>query len=130
MGQSQERARALVQAEMDRQDLMWGEVNERADIAERQLMRAGMAQLVALDYRQRGYPCPFAAIGVAARHFYPPDWSGFRDYGSDIANLVVAAAFIQQEIARKLRAGEDTTRLSRDAAAQPYLADQPKLIEP
>jgi hypothetical protein len=44
---------------------------------------------------------------------YPETWSGFRSYGGDIPNIVVAVAFMMQEIKRLLMAGEDYTRLPR-----------------
>jgi hypothetical protein len=118
-------ATALIDAEVDRQDRMWGPENERADVSNRELMHAAMAYLAALNLRQEGDPRAFIDVPLS----FPKGWSGFRNYGSDIANLVVATAFLHQEIARKLRAGEDHTRLSRDAASQPYTADQPKVIE-
>lgn len=119
------RADELVAREIDRQDVMWGTANERADISNGQLMHAGMAQLDALYARHAGQANAFSEVPS----IYPRDWSGFRDYGSDIANLVVAAAFIRQEIKRKLLAGEDTTRTSRNKDTQPFLADQPKTID-
>lgn len=48
-----------------------------------------------------------------------------QDYGSDVANLAVAAAYIRQEIKRLIAHGADTTRTSRDPATQPYTGDQP-----
>ncbi|MEE9481910.1 hypothetical protein [Methylobacterium ajmalii] len=116
------RAEQLVADEVLRQVAMWGPNNERSDVDQGELMRAGMAQLVCLGARQSGNPQAFDKLpGI-----YPRTWSGFRDYGSDIANLVVAAAFIQQEIARKLLLGEDATRLPRDRTTQPYYGAQPK----
>jgi hypothetical protein len=117
-------ADTLIFQEIDRQDAMWGVTNNRADTKDGQLMLAGMAQLDALFDRLNGEPDAFAS----APEIYPPDWSGFRDYGSDVANLVVAAAFIRQEIQRKIAAGEDTHRKSRDPVQQPYAKDQPATI--
>lgn len=110
----------LIAAEIARQDEMWGVANERADTKDGQLMRAGIAQLDALFARQSGDTTAFDFPLWP----YPEDWSGFRDYGSDVANLVVAVAFLRQEIKRKIAAGEDTTRTSRQTS-QPYLKDQP-----
>lgn len=111
----------IVSSEVARQDAMWGRVNERADISKGQLLSAGLAQLVALQERRDGEP---DAFGTPPTEF-PPDWSGFRDYGSDVANLAVAAAFIRQEMKRLIAAGADTTRKSRDPVAQPFTKDQP-----
>lgn len=88
---------------------------------EGQLLRAGLAQLEALLLRRDGEADAFGA----APNIYPADWSGFRDYGSDVANLAVAAAYIRQEIKRLIAQGADTTRTSRDPATQPYTGDQP-----
>jgi hypothetical protein len=107
-------ANRKVQAEMERQNRMWG--IGRDDHANGELMFAAMAQLDELSIKQDGVTDAFSEPHV----LFPENWSGFRDYGSDVANLVVAAAWIQQEIARKLRAGEDDTRTSRDPEAQPY----------
>ncbi len=82
-----------------------------------------MAQLDALFDRQNNEPGAFDS----PPEIFPQDWSGFRDYGSDVANLVVAVAFLTQEIKRKLIAGEDHTRLAR-TAQQTFAADAP-LIE-
>lgn len=112
----------LIAAEVAKQDAMWGVANERADTSKGQLLHAGMAQLDALYDRQNHNEAdPFGAPPA----IYPPDWSGFRDYGSDVANLVVAVAFLRQEIKRKIANGEDTTRTSRNPATQPYTGDQP-----
>lgn len=113
---SQVQALMAVQDEMIRQNRMWGPTSERSDVAQGQLMRAGMAQLVSLGARQNGNELAF----VVTPGIYPQDWSGFRDYGSDVANLAVAAAFLLQEMARKIQAGEDRTRLSRNPETQPF----------
>jgi hypothetical protein len=101
----------LISAELAKQNQMWGRLNERADISKNQLMHAGMAQLDALFDRHYGVEDAFSEPPM----IYPEDWSGFRDYGSDVANLVVAVAFLTQEIKRKILAGEDITRLTRGA---------------
>jgi hypothetical protein len=105
----------LIAKEIARQDEMWGKSNERADVSHGELMRAGMAQLGALLARQVGGKNAFeTAPGI-----YPADWHGFRDYGSDIANLVVAVAFLRQEIKRKLNADESFERTSRKPGQVP-----------
>ena len=101
----------LVSAELAKQNQMWGRMNERADTSQGQLFHAGIAHIDALFDRQNGEPDAFDSPPAV----YPEDWSGFRDYGSDIANLVVAVAFFTQEIKRKLINGEDFTRLARGA---------------
>jgi len=115
----------LIFAEILKQDKMWGDANERADASQGQLLRAAIAQQYALLARQMGHDNAFDNPST----IYPADWSGFRDYGSDVANLVVAVAFLRQEIKRKIAAGESTERLARNTATQPYLADQPNQIE-
>jgi len=117
------KADELIAGEIARQDAMWGVSNERADTTSGQLMQAGMAQLDALYERQQGYD-GFKNVP----DIYPEGWAGFRDYGSDVANLVVAAAFIRQEIKRKIANGEDTTRASRNPQTQPFGTDQPKVL--
>ncbi len=124
-------AQELIAAEVARQDRMWGLSNERADVSKCQMQDAAMAQLGLLHYKRNPEEVGIAndAPLVSAREFYyPEDWDSFRDYGSDIANLVVAAAYIQQEIKRKLALGENTMRSSRTT---PYEgADQPAVQEP
>ncbi len=111
---------ALVAAEMEGQDRMWGPTNERADATKGQLMHAAMAQLSGLDVKLET-----GAFPPEPPTIYPQGWAGFRDYGSNVANLVVAVAFLSQEIKRRLIAREDTTRLSRDQAKQAFGTDQP-----
>lgn len=113
-------AQDAYEGELARQDRMWGEINQRADISNRQLLRAGAASLDA------------AMVGplTLTPDIYPKDWSGFRDYGSEFSNLGVAVAFLIQRMRQLVRDGESTFRSSRDVATQPYLADQPAVIEP
>lgn len=120
---------SLIAAEIGRQDRMWGETNDRADISKGQLFHAAQAQILFLDLLAAGNSKEDAVM-ICLEQVYPPDWSGFRDYGSGIANLVVAAAYLRQEIVRRIRNGESTFRSSRDPVAQPYTADQPNVIEP
>lgn len=115
------KADELIAGEITRQDKMWGAANERADSTKGQLFDAGLSQALALKQRQLGVPDAFDRPGP----FYPVDWSGFRDYGSDVANIVVVIAFLRQEVKRKIANGEDTTRKSRNVEAQPYSGDQP-----
>ncbi|WP_315729925.1 hypothetical protein [Bradyrhizobium sp. SZCCHNRI2010] len=106
----------LIATEIAKQDAMWGKLNERAATGHGELMHAGMAQLDALFDRQNGGGDDAFS---EAPMIYPENWSGFRDYGSDVANLVVAIAFLRQEVKRKLLNGEDYTRTSR-RPDQPY----------
>jgi hypothetical protein len=101
----------LIATEIAKQDELWGKLNERPDTSKGQLMRAGMAQLDALYDRHNGAEDSFDPND--APMIYPEDWSGFRDYGSDMANLVVTKSFLPQEVKRKLLNGEDHTRLAR-----------------
>lgn len=106
-----EMADELIATEVAIQDKMWGDANDRADATNNQLMAAAMAQLVLTSAKVEGEPVDVALkLGAS---FYPQNWSGFRDYQSNIANLVVAAAFIRSEIKRRLLLGEDTTRSKR-----------------
>lgn len=119
-------ADALIADEIARQDKMWGVANERADSELGQLAQAAAAQLMAIVRMGWNTANMRAVIFDDARaEFYPGDWSGFRDYGSDVANLVVAAAYIRQEIKRRIAKGESTHRTSRNPQTQPYTGDQP-----
>ena len=116
----------LIAAEIARQGRMWGV--ERDDTTQGELQQAAFAQLDFLRRRQRG---DHDALVVANFAYYPASWCGFRDYGSDVANLVVAVAYLRNEIARKIRAGESTERTSRNVVEQPYCElNQPNVIEP
>lgn len=99
----------LLTAELAKQNQMWGHLNERADVSQDQLLHAGIAQLDALFDRLNGDPTAFDEAPAV----YPIDWSGFRDYGSNVANIIVAAAFLLQDAKRRILNGEDTTRTSR-----------------
>jgi hypothetical protein len=63
------------------------------------------------------------AVEVAVNAFYPDNWTGFRNYGVTY-NLVVAAAFLRNEIARRVSLGHDYSRAPR-AAAEVYTGDLP-----
>lgn len=117
-----EEADKLIAAEIAGQDKMWGTANDRADVSGGQMLAAALAQSHALHARRvDGTPIDYRSPPA----IYPADWGGFRDYGSDIANLVVAAAYLRQEIKRLIANGEPMTRLTRDQATQPFTADQP-----
>ncbi|WP_316207526.1 hypothetical protein [Bradyrhizobium sp. SZCCHNR3118] len=100
----------LIADEIAKQDAMWGKLNERADTSKGQLLHAAMGQMDAVWARQQG-----DGDGAFAQppSIYPTDWSGFRSYGADIPNIVVAVAFLRQEIKRKLMNDEDYERLAR-----------------
>lgn len=108
------KAEELIAAEVERQADMWGSGNGRADVSNGQLHRAAIAQLISLFDKQCGIDIK-NAFDKEDSFWFPQEWSVLHDYGSDIANLVVAAAYITQEIRRKLRAGEDTTRTAPEA---------------
>lgn len=116
-----EKADALIATEVAIQDRMWGEANERADAANSELMSAGRAQLDFLDLKLKGVNAD-DALATIRDSVYPPGWDGLRDYGSNVANLVVAAAFIRSEIKRRIVIGEDTVRAKR---GEPYKAGNP-----
>jgi hypothetical protein len=107
----------IIANEVKIQNAMWQREEDRpiTDNAGGELVLASVSQLIALLDKQHGCTSEeaFGSSGTALQAFYPTGWSGFRDYGSDIANLAVAAAFLRGEIARKLRLGEDTTRAAR-----------------
>lgn len=106
----------LIATEVAIQDKMWGGANERADSTEGQLLAAAVAQASAVWAANTMPNEPGGREGafeVAKDNYYPKDWDGFRDYGSDVANLVVVAAFIRSEIKRRVLLGEDTTRTKR-----------------
>lgn len=111
----------IIASEVSRQDAMWGRSNDRADSSKGQLLQAGIASAIATEARRGGFENAFDGPPPV----YPRDWSGFRDYGSDVANLAVAAAYLRQEIKRLIANGAPTHRLSRDPVAQPYTGDQP-----
>lgn len=118
---SLQHAALLAFGELGRQVAMWGAENERADATKGQMMMAAMAQLRYLDTRRMRGNVDVLCLKCAKDEYYPMDWSGFRDYGSDVANLAVAAAYLISEMARKIRNGESTERLSRrpDQAYKP-----------
>jgi hypothetical protein len=124
--QAERLADELITAELAKQNQMWGRSSQRSDAANGELMFAGMAQLDAVYLRQLGSAEAFEE----APEIFPENWSGFRSYGADIPNIVVAISFLTQEVKRKLMNGEDYTRTSR-TADQPYVAETglPNTIE-
>lgn len=104
----------MITAELALQSQMWGPNNERADISQGQLFGAGYAMFNALKDRRERKVDAFYAIPET----YPKDWSGFRDYGTDIPNSVVGICFMIQEAKRLLMDGVDPTRLPRRADQQ------------
>jgi hypothetical protein len=114
------KADELIAKEVAGQDKMWGVANERTDSNDGQLLLAGTSQALALIDRRQGDEDAFES----PPDIYPVDWSGFRDYGSDVANIVVAIAFLRQEAKRLIASGADTTRKSRQPT-QVYTGDQP-----
>ena len=121
----------LISREVGVQDQMWGVANERADATEGQMVRAAVAQATIVGYHDAVKHDPdeeFVSedelIDGIKEDIYPKGWTGFRNYGSDVANLVVAAAYLRSEIKRRLAAGEDYTRTKR---GEPYRGDQPAM---
>lgn len=106
------KADELIAGEVAIQDKMWGIGNDRADAVKGQMQDSAMAQIGVVALKRQGVSSE-VAVRLCYDDFYPKDWDGFRDYGSDVANLVVAAAYLRNEIKRKIGAGEDTTRLKR-----------------
>lgn len=107
------KARELIAAEVAIQNRMWESDNARADYKNGELMSAAMASLDLVALKEIGKLESHTAVKIAQDDFYPANWSGFRDYGSKIANLVVAAAFIENQIKLALFDGEDFTRAKR-----------------
>jgi hypothetical protein len=105
----------LVTAELAKSSGMWGGANERSDVANGELFCAGLGQLDAIFDRRNGEEDAFDSPPMV----WPEGWSGFRSYGEDIPNIVVAIAYLTNEVKRLLLAGEDYTRLER-RADQPY----------
>ena len=107
----------LITAELSKAKAMWGSSSERSDVSKGQLFHAAMAQQDALWARQLGDARAFDEPPT----IFPEDWSGFRNYGSDIANIVVSISYLTHEVVRKLMNGEDYTRSSRtpDQAYRP-----------
>jgi hypothetical protein len=119
----------LIKEEIDIQARMWGDVSEQ-NRQHRELLHAGLAQLVLLNAKLNGASAEIAH--EAGLEYYPIDWEGFRDYGSNIANLVVAAAFIRNEIKRRVLLEEETTRTKRDEpykGALPYVSAEQAAAE-
>lgn len=116
-------ARGLIDSEVATQAKMWGSDNSRADCMGGELLQGAMSsQLLTLVKADPGFGgSPQEAENIAREMFYPKNWSGFRDYG-DTYNLVVAAAFLENEIARRIANGDDYSRKPR-APEQAYKAE-------
>lgn len=114
--QAAAQARLIIATEVSKQNAMWGDANDRADISKGQLLGAASAQLMAVwsaNFEpEMGRENSFALAGT---ELFPRDWGGFRDYGSDIANLAVVGAYVENEIKRRLLNGESTYRAPRRA---------------
>jgi hypothetical protein len=124
-------ADTLIATEVAVQDRMWGDANERADSVDNQLIAAAQAQLQLTSCLLDGHN-PARATALALLDHYPEEWDGLRSYGSTVANLAVAAAFIRSEIKRRILLGEDTTRTKRGepyTTAQPYVSSEEALAE-
>lgn len=121
-------ADTLIELEVSIQDKMWGDDNERAAVTGNQMTHAAVSQLVVAAAKHSGVPSD-GAVEIG-KTFYPPDWDSLRDYGSVIANLVVAAAFIRSEIKRRILLREDTMRTKRSEPykhATPYMSSEEAL---
>ena len=117
---------ALIATEVSVQEKMWGTSEERHDAQSNgQLLAACAAQILLVKLLEDD--CPLEeALEIAQDATYPKDWDqgAFRTYGSGVANLVVAAAFLRNEIKRRVAHGEDTTRSKR---GEPYTTAQPAM---
>lgn len=111
----------LIAAEVVVQDRMWGDANERADASDNQMIHAAQAQLSLTDLLLDGASPP-RAVAIALLDHYPQDWDGLRSYGSTVANLAVAAAYIRSEMKRRILLGEDYGRSKR---GEPYVTAKP-----
>lgn len=102
-------AEQLIASEVAKQNIEWySPSNPRGGTNNGQLLMAAMAYMRAVDMvahntleRSRE-----ALFDTCKAVFFPCDWTGFNDKGTDVDNLVVAAAYIQQEIKRRLMLGE------------------------
>ena len=119
---------SLIEREVNVQIAMWG--TNRPDNDKGQLLGAAMASAGAIN-TIRSVPHPLSAADRAlvfeqAKMFYPADWdpTAFRDYGSDVANLIVAIAFLRNQVLDMVSKGEDTTRSKR---GQPYTNVRPMI---
>jgi hypothetical protein len=112
-------SRVIIAKEVSLQSKMWGDANDRADASSGQMLHAAQAQLELVHSKVYERMDQQSALALAKSRHYPKDWSGFRDYGSNIANLAVAAAYLQNEIKRLVMNGEDSFRAPRPAS-DPY----------
>lgn len=90
----------LIAAEVAKQN----DATKHLDVSKGQMLGAAVAQASAIFVVNAAPEIPRErAFAEAELSFYPKDWSGFRDEGSDIANLIVAAALLRNEVRRRLR---------------------------
>lgn len=107
-------AKELVGREYEGQQAMWGA--DRTDNVKGEMREAAICQIMIVQGKAtRGFTDEQAVADLS--DCYPEGWGGFRSYGSDVANLVVAAAFLHSEIDRLIASGADTTRTKR---GEPY----------
>lgn len=103
----------LIKGEYDKQVELWGDDRDDSDNGE--MAQAAMAQIGIAIMRDVGV-ADAAAVSSAEEQYFPDEWTGLRNYspdGSNVANLVVAAAYLQNEIKRRLKNGEDPRRVIR-----------------
>lgn len=112
-----------VTEEIFRQNRMWGDLSERSDVDTGELLMAGIAHAEDAYHRDLGY----TEEVLPATYPFHPDC--FRNYGSKFATLVVAAAFIHQELAHLILEGADTTRRPRDSAEAYPVESEPRFTE-
>jgi len=109
------KADELIESEIATQTKMWGADAVRADCRGSELIHAAQASCLLTVLKEDPGFTPAhesAAVKLAEDAFYPANWSGFRDYGN-VYNLVVAAAFLRNEIARRIAAGQSFDRKPR-----------------
>ena len=116
---------SIIAAEVSVQNEKWGEDHTNSPAyANRQLIGAAIAQAYALSLKTSAEG-PDANLDSGSTYFsddaayWPRDWQGMRDYGSDIANLAVAGAWIAQEIGRLAALGQSQYRRPR-GTEEPY----------
>lgn len=117
----------MIEKEVNVQIAMWGASRLKSSINSSQLLSAAIASASAI-WADRTMPEEpggrVAAFEVAKENYYPSDWdpTAFRDYGSDVANLIVAIALLRNQVLDMVSNGEDTTRSRR---GEPYTFVKP-----
>ena len=103
---------------------MWGA--DRADNQSDELIGASIASAAAIHYARLSTSSRENCFADAKSLFYPRNWSpdAFRDYGSDYANLAVAAAYLLNQMLIMRTKGEDMTRSKR---GEPYVQASPRM---